>query len=73
MFMEEQGDKKKRINFTRTRQLLETNPNVIASACPFCMTMLLDGLKAEEKEEQIEQLDVMELLARSVELDEKAG
>jgi Fe-S oxidoreductase len=71
MFMEEQGEKNKRINFTRTKQLLETNPQVIASACPFCMTMLLDGLKSEEKEEQIQQLDVMELLAQSVGLDDQ--
>jgi Fe-S oxidoreductase len=69
MFMEEQGEKDKRINFTRTKQLLETNPQVIASECPFCMTMLLDGLKAEEKEEQIQQLDVLELLAKSVALE----
>lgn len=67
MFMEEQGDK--RINFTRTKQLLETGADTIATACPFCMTMLLDGLKAENKEEEIGQLDILELLVRSIEFD----
>ncbi len=64
MFMEEQGNT--RINYTRTRQLLDTDPKIIATGCPFCMTMLLDGLKAEEKEEEIEQLDIGELLMRSL-------
>ena len=63
MFMEEQN--KDRVNIKRTKQLLDTGATTIASACPFCMTMLTDGIKAEEKEESIKQMDVVELLALS--------
>jgi Fe-S oxidoreductase len=45
----------------------------IASACPFCMTMLTDGLKAQGMEEHVAQLDVAELLERSCALDEPLG
>jgi Fe-S oxidoreductase len=45
----------------------------IASACPYCMTMLTDGLKAEGLEEHVTQLDVAELLERSCALDEPLG
>jgi Fe-S oxidoreductase len=45
----------------------------IASACPYCMTMLTDGLKAEGLDERIAQLDVAELLERSCALDEPLG
>jgi Fe-S oxidoreductase len=38
---------------------------MIASGCPFCQTMLTDGLKAESKEESIQQLDIAELLLES--------
>ncbi|MFI5306540.1 MAG: (Fe-S)-binding protein, partial [Polyangiales bacterium] len=64
MFMEEQGEK--RVNVKRTLQLLETGAQTIASGCPFCMTMLTDGLKAHEKEESVQPRDVAELLAESV-------
>jgi len=63
MFMEEQNHD--RVNVKRTKQLLETGANVIASACPFCMTMLTDGLKAEGQEDRVRQLDVVELLAEA--------
>src|SRR5690606_38932766 len=63
MWMEEQN--KDRVNVKRTLQLLDTGAKTIASACPFCMTMLGDGLKAKEKEAEIRQLDVVELLAES--------
>lgn len=63
MWMEEQN--KDRVNVKRTKQLLGTGADVVSSACPFCMTMLTDGLKSEEKEAQIRQLDVVELLAES--------
>ncbi len=63
MWMEEQN--KDRVNVKRTKQLLATAPDVVASACPFCMTMLTDGLKSEEKEAVVRQLDVVELLAEA--------
>jgi len=63
MWMEEQN--KDRVNVKRTLQLLDTGAQTIASACPFCMTMLGDGLKAKEKEQEVRQLDVVELLLES--------
>src|SRR6185436_5528234 len=63
MWMEEQN--KDRVNVKRTLQLLDTGATTIASACPFCMTMLGDGLKAKEKEAEVRQLDVVELLLES--------
>jgi Fe-S oxidoreductase len=63
MWMEEQN--KDRVNVKRTLQLINTQAKTIASACPFCMTMLTDGLKKQELEGQIRQLDVAEMLAES--------
>jgi Fe-S oxidoreductase len=63
MFLEEQTSD--RVNVKRTKQLVATGADILASACPFCMTMLTDGLKAESKDEEIETLDVVELLARA--------
>ncbi|PIE05800.1 MAG: iron-sulfur protein [Sorangium cellulosum] len=68
MWMEEQN--KDRMNVRRTLQLLEAKPEAIATACPFCMTMLTDGLKDQEKEDDIQQLDIAEILAQSC-LDEE--
>ena len=65
-FMEEQNEN--RVNKKRTLQLLDTGAKTIASACPFCMTMLTDGLKAMDKEEDIAQLDIAELLVQAVEI-----
>ncbi len=60
MFMEEQN--KNRVNVKRTLQLVDTDATTIASACPFCMTMLTDGLKNQNLEDQIKQMDVAEML-----------
>jgi len=49
----------------RTMDALEVNPDVIITACPFCMTMLTDGIKLKEKEETIEILDIAELIAKA--------
>jgi Fe-S oxidoreductase len=67
MFMEEHGE---RVNNKRTLQLIDTGATTIASGCPFCMTMLTDGLKDAEKEETIAQRDIAEILADAIELDE---
>lgn len=61
MWMEEQNDD--RVNVKRTKELLSTGADTLACACPFCMTMLTDGLKAESKDEEVRTLDVVELLA----------
>ncbi len=63
MWMEEQN--KDRVNVKRSLQLIDTGATTIASACPFCMTMLKDGVKSQSKEEEIQNLDVVELLALS--------
>lgn len=60
MFMEEMGSE--RVNVKRTKQLLDTGATTLASACPFCMTMLTDGLKAESKDDEVRAMDVVELL-----------
>jgi Fe-S oxidoreductase len=63
MWMEEQNQN--RVNVKRTLQLVDTRATTIASACPFCMTMLTDGLKSQSLEEKIRQMDIAELLAES--------
>jgi Fe-S oxidoreductase len=63
MFMEEQNTN--RVNVKRTLQLVDTGATTVASACPFCMTMLSDGLKSQNLEEKIKQLDVAEILERA--------
>jgi heterodisulfide reductase subunit D len=62
MFKEEEKGTN-RINFERTHEALETGAVVIASACPFCNTMLTDGVKHEEKEDTVQVLDIAEMLA----------
>ncbi|GMR25197.1 MAG: (Fe-S)-binding protein [Ignavibacteria bacterium] len=60
MFLEdEEGGK---INIERTKEALDTGADKIASACPFCMTMLTDGVKHFEKAEQVEVKDIAELV-----------
>jgi Fe-S oxidoreductase len=58
------------VNVKRTLQLIQTEAKTIATACPFCQTMITDGLKAHGKEEAIRQLDVAELLLESCALDQ---
>lgn len=67
MFKEaETGERE--VNIERTDDILEANPGIVASACPFCMTMLRDGVKFHNKEEQIQVLDIAELVANAMEL-----
>tara|TARA_Y100001978_G_scaffold203274_1_gene227875 strand:- start:181 stop:969 length:789 start_codon:yes stop_codon:yes gene_type:complete len=67
MFKEaEKGDKE--INIERTEQALEIQPEIIATGCPFCNTMMTDGVKNFEKEDSIKVLDVAELIANAKEL-----
>jgi Fe-S oxidoreductase len=53
------------VNVKRTLQLLDTGAKTIASACPFCMTMITDGVKSQSKEEEVRNLDISELLAEA--------
>lgn len=64
MWMEE--DVGQRVNVARTEQALEVNPSIISSGCPYCLTMLSDGTKAKEVEDDVGTYDVAELLERSV-------
>jgi Fe-S oxidoreductase len=66
MFKEEEPGKK-RINWERADEAVNTGSNIIAAACPFCNTMLTDGVKGVEKEDNVQVLDVAELVAASLE------
>ncbi len=67
MFKEpEKGNKD--INIERTEQALEVAPEIIAAACPFCNTMLSDGVKNKEKEANLQIKDIAELIAEAEEL-----
>jgi len=64
MFKEpEKGEKD--INVERMSDILETKAEVVAAACPFCMTMLTDGVKLENKEQEIQVLDIAEITVRA--------
>ena len=56
------------VNIERTKDILEANPQVVAAACPFCMTMLRDGVKHHNKEQNIQVLDIAELVAQAADL-----
>ncbi len=60
MFLEETEGTK--INIDRTKEALETGADTVASACPFCMTMLSDGVKDFEKSEEVAVKDIAEIL-----------
>jgi Fe-S oxidoreductase len=70
MFKEEEharpGATGERVNLKRTDQLLETKPDMVASACPFCQRMLVDGLAGRHRED-VKQFDIAELLWKAVE------
>ncbi|MEP6844845.1 MAG: (Fe-S)-binding protein [Panacibacter sp.] len=65
MFKEDEPGNK-RINIERTNEALELKPNIIAAACPFCNTMITDGVKNREKEQDVQVLDIAELIAVSM-------
>jgi heterodisulfide reductase subunit D len=67
MFKEAENGNKE-VNIERTEDVLETKAGVVASACPFCMTMLRDGVKHAEKEEEVQVLDIAELIAQAKDL-----
>jgi Fe-S oxidoreductase len=66
MFKEEEKGAT-RINIDRSNEAIGTGADVIASACPFCNTMMTDGVKNSEKEEDIMVMDIAELIAQSIE------
>ena len=66
MFKEEEKGTS-RVNIDRSNEAIATGASVIAAACPFCNTMMTDGVKLADKEETVQVLDVAELIARSME------
>ena len=58
----------KDVNIERTEEALETKPEVIAAGCPFCNTMMTDGVKNKEQENQVEVLDIAEMIASADDL-----
>jgi Fe-S oxidoreductase len=62
---EEKGTQ--RVNNERAREAIETGAQIIASNCPYCMTMLTDGVKYNQKEEEVKVIDLAELIAGSME------
>ena len=65
MFKEEEKGRT-RINLERSAEAIETGASIVAAACPFCNTMLTDGVKAAEKEDSVKVLDVAEIVAASL-------
>jgi Fe-S oxidoreductase len=57
----------KRVNQARVNQALETGAEVLAAACPFCITMFDDGIKGVEAEEKMQVEDIAEIVARAIE------
>lgn len=66
MFKEEEPGTT-RVNFERSREAIDTGATVIAANCPFCTTMLMDGVKNAEKEDSVQVLDIAEMIAQSLE------
>ena len=65
MFKEaEKGDKE--IFIERMEDVLETKANIIVTSCPFCMTMMTDGIKYKNKDEEMKNYDIAELVAKSM-------
>ena len=64
MFKEPEAGNKD-INIERTEEILAAKPQIVAAGCPFCMTMLSDGIKNFDKEKEVEVLDIAEITARA--------
>jgi Fe-S oxidoreductase len=58
----------KEVNILRTEQALETQPEIIAAGCPFCNTMMTEGIKNKEKEGDVKVMDIAELIANAQDL-----
>lgn len=65
MFKEDElGDK--RINIERAEEAISTNATIVAANCPFCITMITDGMKAKDKQDDVMVMDISEMILQSV-------
>jgi len=67
MWMEE--DLGKRINGMRTDQVIAAGADGVAVGCPFCLTLLTDGIKDKQKEESMAALDIAEIVWKSMDME----
>ena len=67
MWMKEVGD---RINNMRTDQAIATNASTVAVGCPFCLTMISDGIKDRQQTEKMVALDISEIVLKAMGLEE---
>jgi heterodisulfide reductase subunit D len=65
MFKEDEPGNK-RINIERAEEILATNASIVAANCPFCITMLSDGMKANDKQDDIMVMDISEMILQSM-------
>lgn len=65
MFKEAEAGQKE-VFIERTEEAIGVKPDIVATACPFCMTMLSDGIKYKEQEDKIRNMDIAELIAESL-------
>jgi Fe-S oxidoreductase len=65
MFKEaEKGDKE--VFIERIEQAIETKADIVATACPFCMVMMTDGIKYKNQEEKMQSLDIAEMVSKGL-------
>jgi Fe-S oxidoreductase len=69
MWMEEEASK--RVNVARVQEVVESGAELVAVACPFCKTMVSDGIKQLDKDEEIDVADIAELIAKSLPADSR--
>jgi Fe-S oxidoreductase len=56
----------RRLNELRTEQAIETKAKIVVTACPFCLQMFEDGIKAKAVEEELKAVDIAELVAKTM-------
>ena len=66
MCRHEAEEGKKSINIERIEEAIDSGATTIASACPFCLTMMSDGIKEKNQEENIKTKDIVEILAENL-------
>ncbi len=71
MWMEEEPDK--RVNTRRVEEIIKADVKCVATACPYCLTMFDDALKAKGAEESVKAMDLSELLAESLDNSKSAN